>query len=618
MYSPLFEEIEKKLMKKLIPSLFWRIIRICLMLFYSFMANAISAAVLDAGGSLTCGIQPDNTIICWGGNKNGTPAPPSGTFSQVSVAGEHACGIRTDNTVACWGRKNNSGEITPPSGTFSQISVGQLHTCGIQTDNTVACWGNNEFGQATPPSGIFSQVSAGGDFTCGIRSDKTVTCWGIYKGFAQPGGKFPWIHPSGTFYQIGASYYQICGIRTNDTVACWGAKGGVHEEGEDPANMSRDGRQIPPSKGTFYQAAEGGGIWFSCWLRTDNAVLCSGAGDMPGVEAIRPPGSICTCENRPGCICESPSGLFHKITAGGYYACGIRPDNTVVCWGAENSAPIRPPRGLIVKSSEPEACLLYGVHDDGNNTQIFIINSGTSEVHVRSRLSENYKIDALDIQPLTNQPYVASSDNASKKGHLYQVRNGAQILTEFGETDFKEINGLAFHPDGMLWGWAQDAGLFQIGNGENNEPDLNAVKIILPYNREDSVVEIEVNDLTWNTAGTILYGIGRILQQEPSAHGTLDPENRLWVYNTIEDTVSTVCDNIMDSLDKIEALETLPDDTLLLGFTRNEKLIFLEIDVQTCEVMAQKEIFTPYHNIKGLARPDCNHPYVDTAPFIKE
>jgi hypothetical protein len=285
----------------------------------------------------------------------------------------------------------------------------------------------------------------------------------------------------------------------------------------------------------------------------------------------------------------------------------------VACWGYDREGEAMPPLGLMVKSSDPEACLLYGVHDDGKDTQFFIINSGTSEVHVRSILGENYQIDALDTQPLTNQLYAASSDNTGEKGHIYQVRNGAQNLTDFGETDFREINALAFHPEGTLWGWAQDAGLFQIENGENNEPDINTVEVVLSYDREVGVVEVEVNDLTWNTAGTILYGIGRLLHKSQNPDDSLSTENKLWAYNASEGTVNTVCDNIMDSLDNVGSLETLPNDSLLFGFTRNENLNFWEIDVQTCEIITQEKIATDYHDVKGLARPDCSHPYVDIA-----
>jgi hypothetical protein len=571
--------------------LYWRI---CLVfttsiLFYPLIASdVVSAAVLEAG-SLICGIQADNTVVCWSGD-----SPPSGTFSQISVGSGHACGIRTDNSLACWGQ-NSKGQATPPNGSFSQVSAGNQYSCGVLTDSTVVCWGNNSHGQATPLSGTFSQVSAAKEHTCGIRTDSTVACWGNNNA----GQTTP---PSGTFLQVSAgSTSYTCGIRTDNAAVCWG--GGTRED--------QDGRGWPPS-GKFSQVSASNS-WFTCWLRTDNTVLCSGTNEFEVSESLRPPYSTCICKPlRPGCLCESPSGIYSHVSAG---TCAIKMDNTVICWGKGTRGELMPPAGLIVKSSDPDACLLYGVHDDGNETQFFIINSGTSEVHVRSKLDKHYNITALDIHPRTNQVYAAlrSSGNSKNNGYLYEVINGAQRIEEVGEIRFKEVEGLTFHPDGTLWGWAPEGGLFQIKNGENNEPNPEVVEVILAYDREaEEVVEVEVNDLTWNMVGTILYGIGRVLYKNQDPDDTpSQQEDKLWAYNASEGTVSTACDNIMDSLDDVEALEMLPDDTLLLGFTKNEKLTFWTLDVQTCDIIRQEEIATAYHDVKGLARPDCSYPYVD-------
>jgi hypothetical protein len=618
-------------MNNSIPELF---LRVLLMLSSLLMASdAVSAAVLDVGGQ-RCGIQADNTLVCWGGG-----TPPSGTFSQISIGrGQGGCGIRTDNTLACWG--SNSKESSPPSGTFFQVSVGSRRTCGVQTDNTVTCWGSNKSDEIAPPSDTFYQVCAEAKyFTCGIRTDNTLACWGTNYGSSdEPTHRFyipMYPPPSGAFSQISAGPYHICGIRTNNIPICWGGfnineGGGVCSNGhtgeiDDSDCLRGDGKHMPPNTSAFYQGigtfsqVSGGSDFFSCWLRTDNAVLCSGTNEFEVSEILRPPNSTCFCRPlRAGCLCESPSGLFSHVSVGGD-VCAVKMDNTVICWGKGTRGELMPPAGLIVKSSDPEACLLYGVHDDGNETQFFIINSGTSEVHVRSKLDKHYNITALDIHPQTNQVYAAlrSSANSKNNGYLYEVLNGAQRIEKVGEIRFKEVEGLAFQPDGTLWGWAQDGGLFQIKNGKNNEPDPEAVEMILPYDREaEEVVEFEVNDLTWNMAGTILYGIGRVLYKN------LDPDDtpsqtlgKLWTYNASEGTVSTACDNIMDSLDNVEALEMLPDDTLLLGFTKNEKLTFWTLDVQTCDIIRQEEIVTAYHDVKGLAHPDCSYPYVDDANF---
>jgi len=106
--------------------------------------------------------------------------PPNGTFSQISAAkmGWHTCGIRPDQTVVCWGLDDN-GQAKSPNDLFSQVSAGKWYTCGIRAeDDTIICWGNNSDGQAEPPSGTFSYVSAGLFHTCAIQTDNTPICWG--------------------------------------------------------------------------------------------------------------------------------------------------------------------------------------------------------------------------------------------------------------------------------------------------------------------------------------------------------------------------------------------------------------------------------------------------------
>ncbi|MDY6992751.1 MAG: RCC1 domain-containing protein, partial [Pseudomonadota bacterium] len=424
-------------------------------LFYllSIAPKVISETVLDAG-SFVCGIQADNTLACWGKSGN---MPPSGTFFQINTSGRQKCAIRTDNTLICW--KGNGKEVVSPDKLFSQVSSGDHHACGVLTDNSVVCWGDNEHGQATPPQGDFIQVSVGDEFSCGIRFDNTLACWGRYSEGNKP---FPWEHPSGTFSQISASPYHICGIYTDGRPVCWGAAGGVFEQNYYdpwvvPGRLS-DGKDIPPENGTFYQVS-GGRAWFTCWLRMDRAVLCSGTIEFPSTEVIRPPHSTCTCQPiRPDCVCESSDKLFTQITAGSNYACGIRFDNTVLCWGENLNGELFPPAGLVLKSSDPTACLIYGIHDDDNTTQFFIINSGSSELYPRSQLETHLDIQALDSHPVTNQLYAASGHNTDNPGYLYEVRNGAQDILEVGESGFESIEALAFHPDGTLWGWSQEAG----------------------------------------------------------------------------------------------------------------------------------------------------------------
>ena len=570
-----------------------------LILSYLFMGSLATCSAAYARGiqrGHSCVIQADNTIVCWGLNKESQAMPPSGTFLQVTVGGHHSCGLRTDKTVACWGL-NEEGQATPPSGTFLQISAGLWHNCGVKTDNTLACWGSNDpywhekypylnewkhhvktLGQAEPPSGTFLQVSAGGRHTCGVRTNHTVSCWGSL--LSDPPivvgklGVSQSIPPSGEFSQVATGIDHSCGIRPDHKMECWGGFGNIH-----------------PPRDILYSQMLGGG-YMRCGLKTDNTVACFGNKDPRTNEGFRIPNSTCRC-SIPGTrwcndyICTtSPSHTFSQISETGYrYACGVRTNKTVVCWGYDPEGQTFPPRGLIAKSYEP-ACLLYGVHNNEKETQFVIINTGSLDVHVRSRLDKNHNIDALDVDPFNNDVYAAS-----REGSLYKVRNGAQVITEIGKMGFANVEALAFHPDGSLWVWAEGTGLFIVEKGENNELNLPG-KVILPYTGD-----IKIEDMTWNTDGTILYAVEN-----------LEQGSRLWAYDKSKNEVNFVCPELMGSLkNKVNALETLPNNILAFVFEEKKNLAYGVINVQTCEMTTRGEIATVYNQVKGIAWPDCSH-----------
>lgn len=525
---------------------------------------AVSANVLDAGGPGICGIQTDNTMVCWGDNKN---IVPDGTFSQFSVGGFHSCGIRDDSSLICWAQRwHDYGQLTPPTETFYQVSVGYYHTCGVTADNSIKCWGKNkanDYGQATPPDGTFSQVSAGRWHSCGIRTDNTVACWGSNTNPYAKGSERQATPPSGTFLQVSAAMggWHTCGVQTDNTVACWGS--------------NNHGQATPPS-GTFSQVSTG--KWHSCGLRTDNTIACWGS-DSDGQAT-------------------PPSSTFSSVTAGIFATCGVRINNSVACWGT-NSDNRFAANGFIAKSSVPASvCFLYGVQNYvdqygySGNTQLLTIDSDTFEVSPFGQPYKKLNLHAMDFHPLTNQLYAITS-----KGELHKIDHKTHVQTEFGKIGFKKVDDISFHPDGTLWGWVPKEGLFQIQNNNKDEPNLKKVEVVLPYSEK-----LEIEDLTWNIAGTILYAVAN-----------LDQIAIIWAYKPdeeAENAVSTVCNNLINSLGtEVVAMETQPDDRLLLGFRGKDNLTFGVIDVQTCEITAQMETPSDYREIKSIAWPhDCTHP----------
>jgi len=226
-------------------------------------------------------------------------------------------------------------------------------------------------------------------------------------------------------------------------------------------------------------------------------------------------------------------------------------------------------------------CQLYAVHDAGlNNTQFFTVSPETFEVKALGDMKKAHDIEALDIHPQTAELFAASGKDTKTKGHLYQLNGQTGELISIGSTGFKEIDGLSFHPDGTLWGWATGDGLVTI------DTTTGQANLVAAYPGE-------IEDLTWNTAGTILFGVAN-LRNNP------DAGVKLLAYDG--NTVATVCEELTQSLE-IEALDTLPDDTLIFGIHNKTSLPLGVVDVTNCQITAETEIATNYNDVEGIAWP---------------
>lgn len=281
----------------------------------------VLGSTLSAGVGHVCGIkEEDSTIVCWGYNEYGQTQAPQDAFLQVDSGYYSNCGLTTNHQIKCWGHDSVLAypvDTIPAGGKFIQTVVGGYHACALQDDGGVRCWGDNTDGRATPLPGPFIQLALGDEHSCGLRSDGSVECWGKNDyGQNDPPGEL--------FKSITAGFKTTCGITTTGNGVCWGyadVNYGLWQQ----ISFSLHGSTS--SSRSYYLA---------CGLREDYSLHC------PRTQNYK---------------VTPPSGRFSYVVAGGwaesdgydFFACGIRENKLVACWGNGRHGRTNAPEGITIK-----------------------------------------------------------------------------------------------------------------------------------------------------------------------------------------------------------------------------------------------------------------------------
>jgi hypothetical protein len=268
-----------------------------------------------------CGIKRNLTIRCWGSDKYGQTQPPSGRFRTVAAGGTAACALGMAGRISCWGQGMTTW-MRPPLGRFEQVSVGDgfdqveprpnpAYACALTTSNKAQCWGGDPgyHRYAKPPSGAFKSISAGNGLTCGIRLHGGVVCWGYpATGCDTPKSCAVGDPPAGAFSQISVGV-AACGLRSvTHTAACWAN----FLFGETQAYTGAAG-EISGDPSSTICLVPAPAPHISCW------------GDLSGDTSALQGG-------RSGPY----TGL--SVSAIGGFACALRPEGSLYCWGSSDAA----------------------------------------------------------------------------------------------------------------------------------------------------------------------------------------------------------------------------------------------------------------------------------------
>jgi alpha-tubulin suppressor-like RCC1 family protein len=310
-------------------------------------SSPVAAAVVSnvrevtAGDQHSCAVTRAQTVLCWGANEFGeggqgstralvnVPTPVPGLSGVVAIAagGSHTCVIVVNGSVLCWGA-NLAGELgrttvtdrdatpRPVAGIENAIglALSNKSTCALLADHTVRCWGSNfnrqlgrEGADSATPSAVTGLVGvvairAGGSHVCALLRDSTVQCWGrnasgqLGDGTTNPSSapRTVQLASQGTATLTGVTALSAGGSHTcaivgvteasttlENSVWCWGSNTEAALTGIRDGRVARVAESVrgfEAGNGTFLGGllAMGSGDNHNCGLNTIGLVLCWG------------------------------------------------------------------------------------------------------------------------------------------------------------------------------------------------------------------------------------------------------------------------------------------------------------------------------------------------------
>lgn len=255
--------------------------------------------------------------------------------------------------------------------------------------------------------------------------------------------------------------------------------------------------------------------------------------------------------------------------------------------------------------AQPQQCdVVFAVNDANlNNSQIVFMNGDGTGVTPLGPEYPAHDMEAMDIDK-NNVLYTASGDDTANQGFLYKVNKSTGDLLPIGPLCVREADGISFNLiDNTLWGWGQDQGLFHVLRGSDGELDLSTCTIVLPG-------QDEIEDLTWDNAGKIIYAVGNVFEGDHDAQNDSKKTRVVLAFDVTAGTISQICrDELAPISSEIEGIETQPDDTLMLSYHNENRLSVLAIlNPVNCEFTPPggdpgKDVVNPtrFNDIEALA-----------------
>ncbi len=212
-------------------------------------------------------------------------------------------------------------------------------------------WLGSSCGTAQPiQSGEgYQAVSVGSVFTCSLSFGGQIRCWGQDEAHEEKG--LTDAPKRGTYKAVSAGDYGSCALRDNGRLKCWGRVDGftplrkfsavdmglsdvcaIREAHGRLQCWGRDGGGVSRVPGGAFVDVSASDS-YACAVRTDGTLACWG--DLAEREAL-----------------AAPEGVFRSVSVGHFGACGLLDAGRVECWGdGEWWGVPDPPAGAFVSVS---------------------------------------------------------------------------------------------------------------------------------------------------------------------------------------------------------------------------------------------------------------------------
>ncbi len=486
---------------------------------------------LSAGNAHTCGIKNDGSLWCWGnggqgqlgtGNTANQPSPTrevtgANDWHTVSIGIYHSCAIKTDGSLWCWGQDTSSVKSSPtrhasPTTDWDNLSAGGSHNCAVKKDGSLWCWGTgaqgilgtgNNSNQYNPAREItnandWHSVSAGSSHTCAIKNDHSLWCWG--RGI---NGQLGTVSTSETstptrertnandWRSVSAGLYHTCAVKNDDSLWCWGSNNAGELGVGNTTQQNTPTREITNANNWRDVSTKDN---YTCAVKNDSSVWCWGLGGSGQLGTgntdwhSSPMREITNANN------------WNKISNGGQYACAIKNDGALWCWGSigngqlgtgdinQKNSPARESSNatnwLSVSANNSHTCAIkndgslwcwgaggqgqlgagnttsrsYPVRESSNATNWVSVSNGGSHA---CALKNNASLWCWGVG---TQGQLGTGNTGQQTSPTREVSNA----TNWANVSAGNSYTCAVKNDGSLWCWGT-GGSGRLGTGDNNQ-----------------------------------------------------------------------------------------------------------------------------------------------------